>query len=69
MTFFLSFPLNILINSASTISYYNVGNICHFTWWHALIIVTVSVVLGFVSALIPALKASKQNPVETLRSE
>ena len=69
MTFFLSFPLNILINSTSTISYYNVGNICHFTWWHALIIVTVSVVLGFVSALIPALKASKQNPVETLRSE
>jgi putative ABC transport system permease protein len=69
MTFGLSFPLNVLINSASTISYYNVGNICHFTWWHALIITSISVVIGFVSALIPALKASRQNPVETLRSE
>jgi len=34
-----------------------------------LIITSISVVIGFVSALIPALKASRQNPVETLRSE
>lgn len=67
MTFSLSFPINYIINYYY--SYYNVGTICDFTFYHALIVFVFSVVIGLISSLIPALKASRENPVDALRSE
>ncbi len=67
MTFVLSFPINALINHYY--SYYHVGTICNFTFLHAIIIVLFSIIVGILASLIPSLKASKENPVDALRSE
>ncbi len=67
MTFILSYPINALINYYY--SYYKVGTICQFTWYHALIILAFSVIVGVIASLIPAIKASRKNPVDALRSE
>lgn len=67
MTFVLAIPINNLINTSY--SYYNVGTICDFTWYHALIVISFSIIIVLLSALIPSIKASKQNPVDALRSE
>ncbi|MFA6861343.1 MAG: FtsX-like permease family protein, partial [Bacilli bacterium] len=67
LTYILCFPINYLINYYY--SWYSVGTICDFTWWHLLIVLAVSVVIGLISALFPAIKAAKQNPVDCIRSE
>ncbi len=67
MTFVLSFPINALINHYY--SYYRVGTICNFTFPHAIIIVLFSILVGILASLIPSLKASRENPVDALRSE
>ena len=67
MTFILSYPINALINYYY--SYYRVGTICQFTWYHALIILAFSIFVGIIASLIPAIKASRKNPVDALRSE
>ncbi len=66
-TLVLSIPINKLLSSY--LSYYHIERICNFTFPHALIVVAISLVIGVISALIPALKASKVNPVQSLRSE
>lgn len=67
VTFALSFPINSIIQNAYPS--YQVGNICNFTFQHALIIVLISLIISFLSALIPSLKAANQKPVDCLRSE
>lgn len=67
MTYLLSFPINNLINYYY--SYYHVGTICDFTWYHALFLLGFSILVGLIASLIPAIKASKKNPVDALRSE
>jgi putative ABC transport system permease protein len=67
LTYCLSFPINALINSYY--SYYKVGVICDFTWWHLLIVLGISIVVGLLSALIPAIKAARENPVDCIRSQ
>lgn len=67
ITFGLSFPVNAFINYY--FSRYHVGTICDFTFYHGLILVGIGMLVGFIAALLPAVKASKQNPVDSLRSE
>ncbi len=61
-TYVLTFPINYLI------SYYypsyNTGNIADLQFTHCLIILAISILITFISALIPSLKASKQDPVK-----
>lgn len=65
LTYIISFPINSMMNYYYP--YYYVGNICDFTWYHMLIVVAVSVVIGLVSALVPSLKAANEKPVDALR--
>lgn len=67
ITYGVSFPINQMMNYYYP-SYY-VGNICHFTWLHMLIVIAISVFIGLISALIPSLQAASEKPVEALRSE
>lgn len=67
LTFIFSFPLNNLINA--NYPDYHVGQICNLTWWHVLVVISMSVVISMISALLPSLKASRQKPADTLRSE
>ena len=63
----LSFPINNLINS-----YYptfEVGMICDFTFVHALIVISISLIISFLAALIPSYHASKKDPAKCLKSE
>lgn len=66
-THFLCIPLNNAINAMLTS--YSVNNICNFTFTHAIIVIIFSIIVSFISALIPAYRASKVTPVESLRSE
>ena len=63
----LSFPINALINS-----YYpsfEVGMICDFTFVHALIVISISLIISFLAALIPSYHASKKDPAKCLKAE
>ncbi len=51
------------------IAQFNVGNIANLTLITALIMVGISVILNVISGLIPSMQASKQDPVNALRSE
>lgn len=66
-TFALSYPVNSILNYYLT--YYHVESICYFTFYHSLICTGFSIAIAFISSLIPSIKASKQNPIESLRSE
>lgn len=44
-------------------------NIGSFPWWLVLAVITFTTMLGLISGLIPAIKASKLDPVEALRYE
>lgn len=67
LSYLLGFLINYLINS-----YYPefmVGAICDFTIVHALIVVSISLVISFLAALIPSYRASKKDPAKCLKSE
>ena len=66
-TYILAFPINYMINKS--FSYYGVGRICNFTFYHALIIIFISVVISMISSFLPSHKASRVTPIESLRSE
>ena len=67
LTFVISFPINNMMNYYYP--YYYVGNICHLTWYHVIIIIAVSILIGLISALIPSLKAASEKPADALKSE
>ena len=67
LTMVLSYPVNYIINSFYPT--YEMGNICNFTFIHALIIVLISLIISGISSLIPSLKASKEEVISCLRYE
>jgi putative ABC transport system permease protein len=67
LTYVISFPINRMMNYYYP-NYY-VGTICDFTWFHLLIVVGISLLIGLISALIPSLKAARENPVSALHSD
>lgn len=66
-TYLLCFPLNKFLQSY--LSYYHIGNICLFTFPHALLVILISFAIAFIGSLIPSFKASQVSPVDSLRSE
>lgn len=67
LTFIFAIPINYVINSKY--SSYHIGQICHMTWWHGLIVIGISIALALIAALLPSIKAGKMKPVDALRSE
>ena len=64
VTMLLTIPANIIVETN-----FDVKNIAILPWQPALALVGVSMVLTFISGLIPSSAASRRDPVEALRSE
>lgn len=67
MTYLISIPINIIVNNIY--SDYDIGNIASLRFYYALILITVSSLLTYISGLFPSRSAAKKNPVKCLRSE
>lgn len=66
--FLLTFPVNSLVRDFYP-NYFSKMNLCVFTWYHALILVAIGMILAILSSLLPSFNASKKDPVECLRVE
>ena len=64
ITLLLTIPINLILGSLT-----GIPNMCSLPWAGALILIGISMLLTFVSGLIPASIAAKKDPVEALRSE
>ncbi len=64
ITYLLSFILNMIVGSLT-----GVYSIAALTWFQALIMIALSVVLTAISGIIPAKIAAKKDPAEALRTE
>ncbi|MDD3946598.1 MAG: FtsX-like permease family protein, partial [Clostridia bacterium] len=64
ITYLLTVPINVLLEN-------NLGikGLAHFVWWHALVLIAMSIGLTVLSGFIPSRIASKKDPVTALRSE
>lgn len=66
ITYILCIPINLIINSL--ITGVQLNNIASLAWYSALILIAISMLLTFISALIPAKFAANKDPVKALRS-
>lgn len=67
ITFILSFPLSslfILISDGVVRT-----SLVSLAWWHAIVLVGISVLLTFIAGMLPSMSAAKRDPVVALRSE
>lgn len=64
LTYILCIPVNVILKSLVDVS-----NIAILNPLHALILIVISMLLTFVSGLIPSSMAAKKDPVKALRSE
>ena len=60
-------PINVIIDNMFPGN--GLGSIASLAWWHAIILICLSVLLAFVSGFVPSRIASKRDPVVCLRSE
>ncbi len=67
VTVILDIPIGLIVDSVYPGN--NLKNIATLNPWHAVILLLVSILLAFISGLIPARVASKKDPVIALRSE
>ncbi len=67
VTLILSFPLSSLFISISDGMI--TTSLVSLAWWHALLLIGVSVLLTTIAGMLPARSASKRDPVVALRSE
>lgn len=65
VTALLTIPINMIIKSLVD----GIGNIAALYIYHAIILIVISVILTFVSGLIPSRIAAKKDPVIALRTE
>lgn len=66
-TLIVSFPLsNLFISISDGVI---TSSLVVVSWWHALMLIGVSVLLTFVAGMLPARSASKKDPVVALRTE
>ncbi len=68
LTYLLSFPVNYEVKQYYT-AYYNIGNICVLSWWHIVLLILLGLILGVLSAIIPANYAANKDPVKCLKDE
>lgn len=64
VTYILSLIVNLVVDSL-----FNVFPIANLLWWHALIMLLVSILLTATSGFIPARSAAKKDPAVALRTE
>lgn len=64
VTILIAVPANLILKSVLS-----VGGLVTVVWWHALILVGLSVVLSMISGFIPSRIAAKKDPVSALRTE
>lgn len=64
ITILASIPINIVLKN-----YLGISGIASVVWWHAIILIGISVLLTLVSGFIPARMAAKKDPVTALRSD
>lgn len=64
LTLIMDIPINVVINK-----FVNVGTVAALPTWGALSLMGVSILLNFISGLIPSQIASQKDPVECLRGE
>ena len=67
-TYVLAFPVNMLI-AQHYAHYFSFQDICVVTWRHMFILIGIGLILGILSAIIPAYSASKKDPVKCLKEE
>ena len=67
MAYMFTFPINAIINMLYP--EYNIGNIADLHYSSIIILIAISVLLTFLSSLMPARSAAKKDPVIALRSE
>ncbi len=67
VTLILSFPLSAIFISISEGMV--TTNLVSVAWWHVILLIGISVLLTLVAGMLPALSASKRDPVAALRSE
>ena len=63
ITYLLSVIINVIVN------FFGAPSIAALPWWMALAMIALSVMLNVISGFIPSRNASKQDPVNALRSE
>lgn len=64
ITFLLTIPTNLIVESK-----YNIANVAQLTGQAAAVLVLISMGLTFLAGLLPSSAASREDPVEALRSE
>ena len=67
VTFILSFPLSALFISISEGMVKT--SLVLLAWWHALLLIAISVLLTFIAGMLPSMSAAKRDPVVALRSD
>jgi len=67
ISYLITIPTNLVLNNIYPT--YNLGSIADLSVYHVVILIAISVLLTFVSGLIPSSIASKKDPVIALRTE
>lgn len=67
VTYLLSPIVNVIVNNLNP--QFDIGNIASLVWWHALVLIGISIILTFMASLIPARSAAQKDPVVALRTE
>ncbi len=65
ISYLLTLPINLIVSGLTN----GINNIAVLNPLHALMLIAISMILTFISGLIPATIASKKDPVECLRTE
>ena len=67
VSFLAAFQLNYFLNLM--FPEYFLGNIVSMTWWHCILLFCISIVIGFISGLIPSKIAANKDPVKCLMND
>lgn len=60
----LIFPTNVILKNLT-----DLDNVAQLSIWHALLLLLISIVLTMIGGFLPAIMASKKDPVDALRTE
>ncbi|MGI6229019.1 MAG: ABC transporter permease, partial [Christensenellales bacterium] len=63
-TFIIQYPV-----SAILYNILNIKSLMSMVWWHALVMITLSVTLSLLAGVVPSQMAANKDPVIALRSE
>ena len=67
IAYVICFPINAILNAIYPD--YGIGNIASLSWSSVIVLIAISILLTFISSLLPARAAAKKDPVTALRSE